>query len=673
MRPPSSVGSTSTPASGVTNSGGPPTRVATTERADAMASSVARPNGSTRLGWQTTSAAAIHAGTSPWSTRPTTRIAPVPSSAPRSGPSPTKVSVPSPRCSNARARRRTFLRSVSAAEAEKRRTVRLEPSVRACGFGVARSEALEVDAAVDHLGLAAASGTASSSWARNHEETAITVAARRTTWRVARRTPRLRADVRDVLAVRGDDERRARRECSGETCRYEEVRVDDLRIEAPRRASGISEQLEVPRVPPVRVSTTARSISCPRARSSCSRFATKMPRSGSRGPGYICETRRIRSGYPRVTWRIPRHISSVVPSPHRTYRGVVGTPDAGFARLPTSCRQVTRTTSPGCARAERVSVYAFCQWKSQRGMSSSTFAREVPGFSSSLIDEPRRCMWPAATWIVVGVEMRRSHVDTGLAAGLPAVPRQRMSRPAGVKAARRSVLAGEVEERLVPVAELPGSPFVQAARPGRGAAWSAAARAPRRPGDREHGTRAVGRICRSGGCSGPASRSGCRRAARRLFPRGAGFRPSPEPRRRSSSRCSASRRFPPRRLRGDRCRRNTTSPVPNRRRRGPWPPRPGSRGPGTGSRDARPSAGRDRCEPTSRIRRPTASGREGSSGSRPSRPSAPTGDMRPACEGSEASLASGPPAPSAQQACVRARPPCRPSSPRRRSWRAAER
>ena len=48
--------------------------VATTERADAIASSVARPNGSTRLGWQTTSDAAIQAGTSSWPTRPTTWI-----------------------------------------------------------------------------------------------------------------------------------------------------------------------------------------------------------------------------------------------------------------------------------------------------------------------------------------------------------------------------------------------------------------------------------------------------------------------------------------------------------------------------------------------------------------------------------------------------------------------
>ena len=43
---------------GGTNSGGPPTVVPTTLRPHASASSAAWPNGSTRLGWQSTSAAA---------------------------------------------------------------------------------------------------------------------------------------------------------------------------------------------------------------------------------------------------------------------------------------------------------------------------------------------------------------------------------------------------------------------------------------------------------------------------------------------------------------------------------------------------------------------------------------------------------------------------------------
>ncbi len=135
------------------------------------------------------------------------------------------------------------------AEAEKRRAVPARAQRPACRFGIARSEALEVDAAVDHLGLAAGVGQsllelgAQPRGDGDHRGCSPDDVPGRAAH------AGLRADVRDVLAVRGDDERRARRECSGETCRYEEVRVGDLRIEAPRRASGISEQLQVPTRP----------------------------------------------------------------------------------------------------------------------------------------------------------------------------------------------------------------------------------------------------------------------------------------------------------------------------------------------------------------------------------------------------------------------------------------
>ena len=151
----SSSGSTRTPASGVTNSGGPPTRVATTERADAIASSVASPNGSTRLGWQTTSEAAIQAGTVVVAHAAGEPIPGRPSSAARSGPSPTNVSVPSPRRSNARASRRTFFRSESAPRQRNAVPSALPADLGAAPRRVARREALEVDAAVDDLGLPA--------------------------------------------------------------------------------------------------------------------------------------------------------------------------------------------------------------------------------------------------------------------------------------------------------------------------------------------------------------------------------------------------------------------------------------------------------------------------------------------------------------------------------------
>src|SRR3954465_7004644 len=62
--PASSSGSTRIPAPSGTNSGGPPTRVATTVRPHAIASRIAWPNGSMRLGAQTTSGARVYPGTS---------------------------------------------------------------------------------------------------------------------------------------------------------------------------------------------------------------------------------------------------------------------------------------------------------------------------------------------------------------------------------------------------------------------------------------------------------------------------------------------------------------------------------------------------------------------------------------------------------------------------------
>ena len=157
----SSSGSTSTPASGGTNSGGPPTRVATTDRPHAIASSSAWPNGSTRLGWQTTSRRAEPVRR-PRRGRPRRRcVTPGrPASASRSGPSPTNASVPSPARSNACARRRTFLRSVSDPTQRNPVPSGCQPTVARASLAGLRREPSQVDAAVDHLHvLPRASGT----------------------------------------------------------------------------------------------------------------------------------------------------------------------------------------------------------------------------------------------------------------------------------------------------------------------------------------------------------------------------------------------------------------------------------------------------------------------------------------------------------------------------------
>ena len=217
------VGSTSTPESGVTNSGGPPTCVATTGRPAAIPSSSDWPNGSTRLGPQTTRAAASRAGTSSCGTRPVTEIPARPSRCGRSGPSPTKVSVPSPEPLECVRQPQRVLPLGQRADTDERR----RPRGRRLN-----GEQPEVDAAVDDLDLAA-----------RGPDLALQLFAEplgdcddrgRAAHDVGGRAPDARdpPDVRDVLAVGGDDERRAGRERSCEARRDEEVRVHDLRLEA---------------------------------------------------------------------------------------------------------------------------------------------------------------------------------------------------------------------------------------------------------------------------------------------------------------------------------------------------------------------------------------------------------------------------------------------------------
>ena len=53
------------------------------------------------------------------------------------------------------------------------------------------------------------------------------------------------ASVLDVLPMRGDDERRPRRELPEKTCRDEEVRVDDVRPEPACDAQRVEREREV--------------------------------------------------------------------------------------------------------------------------------------------------------------------------------------------------------------------------------------------------------------------------------------------------------------------------------------------------------------------------------------------------------------------------------------------
>ena len=315
----SSSGSTRTPDSGVTNSGGPPTADATTERADAIASSVARPNGSERLGWQTTSEAAIHVGTSSWATRPDEADA---------GPS-RERSAERPAADEGeralatpleRAREpQDVLALGEAAEAEEVRSLAAPAELVASRLGVPRREALEVDAAVDDLGLAvglghlrARGGRGASARRRSRRRPA----ARRS--RVAARTPGIAPMFATSWpwAVTTSGARvasAAARPAGTRKCAYA---TSGWNRRATRRASRTSATWRLR--PPAGVDDRALDLVSARrgARARGSRRRLRGP--DPPAPGTSGRRAGCAGRYPRVTWRIPRHISSVVPSPQRT-------------------------------------------------------------------------------------------------------------------------------------------------------------------------------------------------------------------------------------------------------------------------------------------------------------------------------------------------------------------
>ena len=233
----------------------------------AIASRIDWPNGSISAGAQTTSAAASQPGTSSCGTRPTTRtpLAPLELRA-RSGPSPTNVRLPRPSVANASASRTHVLALGQRADVQ--RTRARSSSARRLADG----EPLEVDARVDHHRLAARLGDLQLELAAqvlrdgDHRRRR----ARRRA-RVSAATPGDRADVADVAAVRGDDERRVDLG-RDQPRRDEEVRPDDV---GPRRRAHLPAQLEVARACRRRGGRAPRSsISCPRSRSACSSCAT---------------------------------------------------------------------------------------------------------------------------------------------------------------------------------------------------------------------------------------------------------------------------------------------------------------------------------------------------------------------------------------------------------------
>ena len=206
-----------------------------------------------------------------------------------------------------------------ATEAHERRAVRVPAEPGACRLGVTGGEALEVDAAVDDLALAARLGKLRLEPAAeplrdgDHGGRALDDMARRGAY------PALRADVRDVLSVGRDDERRACRERGREARRHEEVGVRDIRIEATCATPSVAEQPHVAsRAAAPLVHDRALDLVPARdelafeVRHEDAEIRIVRPRI------HLGDEEDSQVRYPRVTCRIPRHISSVVPSPHRT-------------------------------------------------------------------------------------------------------------------------------------------------------------------------------------------------------------------------------------------------------------------------------------------------------------------------------------------------------------------
>ena len=185
------------------------------------------------------------------------------------------------------------------------------------GIGVPRREALEIDAAVDDFRLAIG--------LRHLRDEAVAEPARNgdharcpphdMTGRGANAGDG--ADVGDVLAVGGHDERRASRERSGQAGGNEKVRIRDLRVEPPGDPPGVPEERDVAAASSSGVHDRVLDLV-----SSDEELALEARDEDSEvrivRPRVHLGDEQDAQGYPRVTWRIPRHISSVVPSPQRT-------------------------------------------------------------------------------------------------------------------------------------------------------------------------------------------------------------------------------------------------------------------------------------------------------------------------------------------------------------------
>ena len=373
------------------------------------------------------------AGPASCGTGPTTTTPGRPRARARSGPSPTNASEPSPWRANASARRTTFLRSLERAEAEERRAVGLPAEPRRAPRRVvrARSAARSTPQSITSVfraprGRPPRAGRGASPRPRRPRR------ARRTASAWSRRGSARALGVRDVLAVGGQDGRAPAREHGEQARRDEEVRVDDVGPEPPRasgrrpgRARGDGTGLRGGRRPRARARARA-------AASPASRSATNVPSVGALGPGYICETSRIRIA--------PRPVSRGSPAGRRgTSRRSSPRPRGRSAARPcgatrrggtSRARRLPARPGPGARAGTRPA-----SGSSSAGSRAGAARAGVPGFSSTRIERPSRCMWPATAWIVIGAGRPSARTSSAAATGRAASLPQRRSRPVGTSAA----------------------------------------------------------------------------------------------------------------------------------------------------------------------------------------------------------------------------------------------
>ena len=149
-------------------------------------------------------------------------------------------------------------------ETEERGPVRLPAELGPRRDAVRRSEALEVDAAVDHRRLARRLGNDGREPAAKpirHRDHACSPPDGESGRRPDRGRP---LGVRHVLAVRGQDGGRPSRERGEQARGDEEVRVDDVRPEPPRRPGDVPREREVSARSPAAVDDRSGELVAPR-------------------------------------------------------------------------------------------------------------------------------------------------------------------------------------------------------------------------------------------------------------------------------------------------------------------------------------------------------------------------------------------------------------------------